>query len=298
VGDGADGRVKWQVYLRLGRVSNLPTVWTNVLAGTALAGGSTAPGRVAALTVAFSLFYTGGMYLNDAFDREVDARERPERPIPSGQIRARDVFAIGFGMLSVALLILMVSSVWWIGGRGWASVGAGVVLAGAITYYDVRHKANPLSPLVMGLCRVLVYVTAALAVAGRVGGAVVVGAAVLLSYLIGLTYVAKQENLAEYKNLWPLAFLVAPFAYGVPILLGSPIGAALYLGLLGWVCYAVSFLVRTGRPDIRRAVVSFIAGISLLDALLIAGVGDPGGAGWAVLGFALTLVFQRWVPGT
>ena len=55
---------------------------------------------------------------------------------------------------------------------------------------------------------------------------------------------------------------------------------------------------RPGHRDIRRAVVSLIAGISLLDALLIAGAGDPARAGWAVLGFVLTLVFQRWVPGT
>jgi hypothetical protein len=39
------------------------------------------------------------------------------------------------------------------------------------------------------------------------------GSLVLLSYLIGLTYVAKQENLREYKNVWPLAFLFAPFIY-------------------------------------------------------------------------------------
>ena len=43
---------------------------------------------------------------------------------------------------------------------------------------------------------------------------------------------------------------------------------------------------------------SLIAGISLLDALLIAGAGDAARAAWAVLGFALTLAFQRWVPGT
>ena len=31
-----------------------------------------------------SLFYIGGMYLNDAFDREFDARARPDRPDPGG----------------------------------------------------------------------------------------------------------------------------------------------------------------------------------------------------------------------
>ena len=80
--------MKWRTYLRLGRVSNLPTVWTNVLAGIVLAGGPLEPGTLAALVVALSLFYVGGMYLNDAFDRTIDARERPERPIPSGLISA------------------------------------------------------------------------------------------------------------------------------------------------------------------------------------------------------------------
>jgi 4-hydroxybenzoate polyprenyltransferase len=68
--------------------------------------------------------------------------------------------------------------------------------------------------------------------------------------------------------------------------------------LLAWVVFAVSLLVRPGRRDIRRAVVSLIAGISLVDALLIAGAGEPARALLAVAGFLLTLAFQRWVPGT
>src|SRR5690606_37695394 len=35
---GATGAVTFGVWLRLGRVSNLPTVWTNTLAGSVLAG--------------------------------------------------------------------------------------------------------------------------------------------------------------------------------------------------------------------------------------------------------------------
>ena len=34
--------MSWQVALRLGRVSNLPTVWTNTLTGIVLAGGALA----------------------------------------------------------------------------------------------------------------------------------------------------------------------------------------------------------------------------------------------------------------
>ena len=63
----------WGVALRLGRVSNLPTVWTNVLAGGILAGADPAHPLVLVPLLAASLLYVGGMYLNDAFDAEIDA---------------------------------------------------------------------------------------------------------------------------------------------------------------------------------------------------------------------------------
>ena len=43
---------------------------------------------------------------------------------------------------------------------------------------------------------------------------------------------------------------------------------------------------------------SLIAGISLVDALLIAGAGAPLLALVAVAGFGLTLLLQRWIMGT
>ena len=63
--------------LKIGRVSNLPTVWTNVVAGAFLAGVATDTVTLLWLMLAVTLFYTGGMYLNDAFDalrRGVGAR--------------------------------------------------------------------------------------------------------------------------------------------------------------------------------------------------------------------------------
>ena len=94
------------VALRLGRVSNLPTVWTNALAGIVLAGGHVADPRTLPLIVALSLFYVAGMYLNDAYDAEIDARERPERPIPSGRVGAETVFTAGFAMMALGLALL------------------------------------------------------------------------------------------------------------------------------------------------------------------------------------------------
>lgn len=173
--------------LRLGRVSNLPTVWTNVLAGLALNGGALTVGTVLPLGVAASLFYVAGMYLNDAFDARWDARFRPERPIPAGEISARTVFALGLGMMVGGLVLLALTQPT----RDPAMAGA--ALCGLIVLYDASHKGNPFAPVVMGLCRVAVYLMAALAAAPVLAGRVYVGAAALLVYLIGLTALARRE---------------------------------------------------------------------------------------------------------
>ena len=106
LGGRAARRMNLAVALRLGRVSNLPTVWTNALAGIVLAGGHVADPRTLPLIAAFSLFYVAGMYLNDAYDAEIDARERPERPIPSGRVSAETVFTAGFAMMALGLALL------------------------------------------------------------------------------------------------------------------------------------------------------------------------------------------------
>jgi UbiA prenyltransferase family len=290
--------VNWSVALRLGRVSNLPTVWTNALAGIVLAGGDPSDSRVALAAVSLSLFYVAGMYLNDAFDREFDARQRPERPIPSGQVGASTVFGAGFAMLLGGLALLAVVGSAGVDGSGWRAPASGMVLAAAIVFYDWHHKGNALSPLVMGLCRVLVYLTAALTVSVVVPQRLWLAVAVALAYLIGLTYVAKQETLRRIEKLWPLVFLAVPVLYAVPIATSGVLGLLLSAAFLGWMLYALSFLVRGDGTNVPRAVVSLIAGICLLDALFILGQGQAVLVPVVLAAFVSTLVLQRFVPGT
>lgn len=290
--------MKLRSALRLGRVSNLPTVWTNTLAGTVLAGAAGFGAEFAVMLVAFSLFYTGGMFLNDAFDAQYDAAQRPERPIPSGEVSRREVHGWGFGMLAAGIALLA-----WVGLGLGARTGilpalAGVALAATITYYDWHHKGNVFSPVVMGLCRLLVYVAAGLCVTLTLPGALWTGAALMLCYLIGLTYIAKQENLGRVENLWPLLFLAAPVAYGAWLALAQPVAGLFWLLFTGWMLVALWYLRRRAKGDIPRAVVSLIAGISLLDALLIAGTGSAALAVLALAGFGVTLFFQRYISGT
>jgi hypothetical protein len=294
----AVGLMNWSVALRLGRVSNLPTVWTNVCAGVVLSGAAVTAQVTLLLIVSLSLFYVGGMFLNDAFDQRFDRREQPYRPIPAGQATSAMVFAYGFGLLALGLVILFVVGYAVPGGFGWRAPAAGALLAAVIVVYDAWHKANPIGPLIMGLCRLLVYLIAGLAAAGALPERLLLAAIVSLCYLVGLTYAAKQESLRRVDNVWPLLFLAVPFAYGLPLAIGGIAAFILYMLLLAAVIGALTFLFRPGVPDVRHAMMLLIAGISLLDGLFMAGHGAPLLAAAAVAAFLLTLAFQRLIAGT
>lgn len=290
--------MKFGLALQLGRISNLPTVWSNVLVGVLLAGAGLADGRLPLLMLAFSFFYVGGMFLNDAFDRDFDARHRPERPIPSGQVSAAEVFVFGFGMLALGLVAVAVASRGADGTPDQRALAAALALGGTVVFYDAHHKNNPLGPLLMGLCRVLVVFGAAFAIVAAPPPAVGLAALALLCHLIGLTYIAKQEHLERLGALWPLAFFALPLLYGVWLALDVPLVLLLLLAYAGVLVFAWRLLRRRAPGDLPRAVVTLIAGMSVLDAMVLAGGGHWAAATLALAAFALTLALQRWVSGT
>jgi hypothetical protein len=277
-----------QTLLKLGRVSNLPTVWTNAVAGAVLAGQPSF-GAILIIGIALTLFYTGGMWLNDAFDAEIDAQERKNRPIPMGEIAVTTVFAFGYGMLMMGVVLAFTFG---------AMAGlAGVALAIAVILYDWLHKRTVFSPIIMGATRFFCYVLAAFAVA-KVTGSVIFGALGLLAYIVGLTYAAKQEAYDRLDNAWPLAVLAIPMIYALSQAIGSTVALLIWVGLGVVVFIALRLLFRRNKGDVPRAVVTMIAGICLYDAVLIAGQGQVALALLAVAGFALTLALQRIVSGT
>jgi len=277
--------------LRLGRISNLPTVWTNVLAGAVLSGGEWRSWRLGVVLLAMSLFYVGGMYLNDYFDRAIDARERPERPIPAGAVSPGAVAAIGFGLLGAGLLAAALT--------GWTAAGLAALLGGAVIAYDLHHKDNPWAPVVMGLCRALVYCAAAAAVSGSVALPVVAAAAAMGAYVAGLTYAARQESLDKVGNLWPLLLLAAPMVLALGVLQRGVGAIAIYLLPVAATAFAVYLLARRpGAGAVSRAVALLIAAISLADAAMLAGFGAVGSALAAIVGFPATLAAQKYIAGT
>ncbi|HEY0713883.1 MAG TPA: UbiA family prenyltransferase [Polyangia bacterium] len=212
------------VALRLGRVSNVPTVFTNVAAGLALAGGQPLSWLSAILGLAVAAFYVGGMYLNDGFDAAWDAQHRPERPIPSGQVRRSTVLIAGFGLLAVGMMLVLLAA------ASPSTLGAAFALGALIVIYDVAHKQNPLSPLVMAACRVAVYVLAAAAVVPFPPPRPVwFGALALALYLVFLSTLARKETIHPKlpKMIGTLVAGIALVDAGVLAICGHMVAAAL-----------------------------------------------------------------------
>jgi 4-hydroxybenzoate polyprenyltransferase len=198
------GRPAAGAWLRLARISNTPTVVSNAVAGAMLASTAAEAGTVAVVAVAMALFYTAGMIFNDVCDEEIDRRERPERPLPSGDVSRRAAIGAVVGLFAIGEVLLALEGV--------EPFLAGLGLVALIVLYDAWHKANVISPVLMGGCRALVYVVAALAVASAVGAEVWAAAGVLLLYVVGLTQVAKAER-SGILGAWPLAAVLAAVAY-------------------------------------------------------------------------------------
>jgi len=276
--------------LRLARISNLPTVWSNVLAASVLAEG-TELRCLALVLLAMSALYTGGMVLNDAFDRNIDARERPERPIPSGAISTETVWLLGCALLAAGVALLALFGV--------ASALGGVVLAGLVLLYDAWHKGNPLSPLIMGACRALVYLGTALAIGPALPPSVAFAAAALMLYVAGLTRAAKGGTFQSLETWWPAALLGIPAA--VALIEGYNLsGLAISLAVVAAavIGYAISQLRTGAASDRERAVGLMIAAIALMDAVTAVTHGSPRVALVCAALFLLTLALQRVVPGT
>ncbi len=143
-----------RAYVELSRLSNIPTCLTNVLVGCAL-GGAIQWQQATMLTIGVMLMYVAGMALNDVFDARIDKTQRPERPIPSGRVSHRAALAYGSACLALGIGATAMAGV----------VVLGSVLALAILLYDLLHHRVAVSVTLMGVCRGLIYVLAAAAVA-------------------------------------------------------------------------------------------------------------------------------------
>lgn len=152
------------------------------LLGAAYAGRP-AGGRAVALAASSGCLYLAGMALNDWADRVIDARERPQRPIPAGRVTPG--FALGLaGGLTAAGLGLAAAA------GGTRSLAVAGPLAGAVWAYDLVAKDTAAGPAAMAACRSLDVLLGA--GAGHLRAALP-AAAVVAAHTAAVTTVSRRE---------------------------------------------------------------------------------------------------------
>lgn len=280
-------------WLQLIRVSNLPTVWTNVIAAWMLAGGSSSDVRLAWLLLAGSLLYSGGMILNDAADVKFDREHRRERPISSGKVDVQTAWIVG------VVMPLLGSGL--AAGSG-ANPRVTAILCAAIVFYDLYHKQWAGSVIVMGACRTLLYLMAASAASADVLKALPAALA-LGAYIVGITLAARLEHRKAKLPLlmmgtalillyMPGLVFVRQFATG----LADPWQLVILAAFALLVAYATQTM-RQGGPAIGKAVGILLAGIAVVDALAVASVSIQLALAFVALTPVLR-VWQRWIAAT
>ncbi|MFB8244117.1 SCO3242 family prenyltransferase [Streptomyces sp. NPDC055952] len=186
-------RRAWAELLRLPALFTVPG---DALAGAAAAGAVPNPRTLLAIGSSLCL-YEAGMALNDWADRDVDAVERPHRPLPSGRVRPAAALTAAC-LLTGAGLALAARA-----GRPALAVAA--PLAATVWAYDLGLKHTPAGPVAMGAARALDLLLGAAATTGRTRPAVP-SAALLGTHTLAVTTVSRQEAQGG-SPLAPLAAL-------------------------------------------------------------------------------------------
>jgi 4-hydroxybenzoate polyprenyltransferase len=286
VGDGVVTRLRdLAVLVRAPAALSVPG---DSLAGAASAGWPAGPGwpggvRSAALPVASTCLYWAGMALNDWADRDVDAVERPERPIPSGRVSAGTALAVAGGLTVAGLGIAGLA-----GGR--RSLAVASVLAAAVWAYDLAPKQGPLSVATMASTRGLDVLLGASAGGWPALQRAAAPAALVALHTAGVTTLSRGEvhggSAFVAKGCVAATAAVTAGSTARALTTGTPgrwgvASQLVSLALTGW--YAAGVLraqvaaVRT--PDaatVRRATGIGIRGLVPLQSAALAAAGSPG----------------------
>lgn len=249
-----------RAYAELMRVANVLTAISNVWMGMIFATGGL-PGWIAVgISLASGFIYLGGMVLNDVFDAEVDARERPERPIPSGRVALSTARLLGWSLLAAGFVAA------WATARFTPTTAPGViavVLIAAVVGYNRGLKQSAWGPAVMGACRLLNVLMGLVVASTQIAWYALpldvntTPAIAMGIYIWAVSWFARSEATESRKGV--LSVAAAGTLIGILLFASIPFGRdevrdRLLLEPIGWI---VLWIV-VGGSILRRMVVAIL----------------------------------------
>lgn len=304
--ESSDGGGLPLALIQLVRLPNVFTAMADIFLGFALTHGSLEPVPQFLMLLAASVcHYWAGMIFNDVFDKDVDLRERPLRPIPSGRVSVKLATTLG--------IVLNIVGIGLAAAVGLNSFYVALALSAAIYLYDGPLKRTPLGPVAMGSCRffnVLLGASAMPVVEGELSLLVQAlhVAAGLGVYVAGLTWFAKQE--AKWSNRGMLVGAAVVINLGLAILLGFILNVPTQMDrstpmillaviTLTVVRRLVTAIIEPAPDNVQLAIKIMLLSLVMLDAMLV--VFTTGQPVLGVMTAALLVpafVLAKWIPMT
>lgn len=265
-------------WLRLCRFPAVFTALADIALGWVLTHGPLREGSdvtaFVCLLLASAGLYLSGMVFNDLFDRKQDAAERPNRPIPSGQVSVKSAAIFGSALMIGGLTAAAFA--------GRASIEAAILLAACILSYDGGMKRTLIGPVLMGSCR---FFNVLLGASGGFESIqsilqepplwVASGMGICVA---GITWFARTEAQASRRYMLTAAMFVINFAYAALLawILNWPYGgnqtASLFVLLVIALAVNRKLTIALADPQpksVQLAVKTMILSIITLDATLI-----------------------------
>ncbi len=283
---------KLLTFLELIRLPGMFTAHADILAAFLITGaGFDRFNSFVYILIASSCLFSAGMALNDYFDIEVDKKERPQRPIPSGRISGPTAKTIGFGLLAVGILSACFA--------GFRPFCISLALAFAILLYDGLLKGYPvLGPLTMASCRYF-NLLMGLSILPSKGWAYL--PLITTLYIFGVTVLSKKEadggKAVKTVGICALCMGCAALVYYYLFLIKVlPVFTGVVLMIL-FVVFLISrilsLLTDNSPSDFQKIMKLLLLSIIVLDTILAAGSAPVYAAGVILLLFIPAVLSAR-----
>ncbi|MFC5049688.1 UbiA family prenyltransferase [Rubritalea spongiae] len=310
---------KLSAILATGRISNLPTVWCNVLVAFLLiqlailyfhdlTDTTLSLPLFITTCIAASFLYVGGCLLGDAVDVEFDLAHKPDRPIPMGILTRKSVYTWASTLLSIGISLPSAFLYFSTSEFHLYPLITTLILAGAIVAYSLWHKRSPWIGLpLIGACRLFLILFAASVAAAPVSYCALTLPTAIFAIAVGLftvcfASVARSESSPSpitWRKLLIAVMLLLPFTTKISevviydqLSFTAPEGTAI---ILYWIWMVTAF----GKINTNKGqfVSMSLAGFCLLDACFASFFGWQ----WllvCLILFIFSLTLQKWAPAT
>lgn len=289
-------------YLTLVRFPNLFTLPSNVFAGyfSTQSNNAIEINDIGLVILVSTCLYAVGVIFNDIADRQVDRKERPNRPIPSGKITQRNATILALLLIAISILVSYFIST--------ATLAIVLVLITTIFLYDFVLKNSLIGPAAMAATRLLnILLGASLNLNNFAGGeAYQVSYRLCIVCISEFIYISGISALSKYETHTNASFQLRRLHV---LLFLSPLVIGVYAASIGlfnnniWIYLLIfgSFIVSMFKvitssnfamtnSTLQKIIGLLIVGIIVHDAIYIGGSLDNWYLGMSTFGLLIPTI--------